>query len=368
MTDRMNSKTATTGISASDTAPRPFLAGIAPAQAAEFIAAAGESAYRAKQLYDWVARKWVTDPALMSNLPASLKEKVRASFLCSALKIEQDDASADGSRKLLLSLFDGETVECALIPAQDGRMTFCLSTQVGCPVGCAFCASGSAGFVRNLHAGEIIEEYLLCCRLIGRAPDNVVIMGVGEPLLNYSNLIEALETICNPEGIGLAARRVTISTSGWTPGIRNLAEHGRQWNLAVSLHAPDDKVRALLIPGKYRRDIRDIIAACKLHRQATGRLLTFEYVMLAGINDFPEQAVRLAKLAAEADAKVNLIPYNKANGAFERPSKEVVKKFENNLKAARIPVTVRVEKGFDSSAACGQLRSSAEKRKRRTVQ
>lgn len=366
MTEKTNSKTATTGISVSDDAIRPFLAAVTPEQAADFIAEIGESAYRAKQLYDWVARKWVTDPERMSNLPAPLRERIRAHFLCAVLAVERDDVSADGSRKLLLSLFDGETVECALIPAEDGRMTFCLSTQVGCPVGCAFCASGSAGFVRNLHAGEIIEEYLLCCRLIGRAPDNVVIMGVGEPLLNYNNLVAALEAICTPGGIGLAARRVTISTSGWTPGIRNLAEHGRQWNLAVSLHAPDDKVRALLIPGKYRRDIKDIIAACKLHRQATGRLLTFEYVMLAGINDFPEQAVRLAKLAAEADAKVNLIPYNRANGAFERPSKEAVKKFENNLKAARIPVTVRVEKGFDSSAACGQLRSSAETRKRRT--
>ena len=365
MTEKTNSKTATSGISDSNRAPRQFLATITPAQAMDFIGRAGENTYRAKQLYDWVAKKWITDPASMTNLPASLKEKIKENFLCAAVKIEQDSECADGSRKLLLSLFDGETVECALIPAQDGRMTFCLSTQVGCPVACAFCASGSAGFVRNLHAGEIIEEYLLCCRLTGKAPDNVVIMGVGEPLLNYNNLVEALETICTPDGIGLAARRVTISTSGWTPGIRNLAEHGRQWNLAVSLHAPDDKVRSLLIPSKYRRDIKDIIAACKLHRQATGRLLTFEYVMLAGINDSPEEAVRLSRLAAEADAKINLIPYNKANGAFERPSKEAIKKFENNLKAARIPVTVRVEKGFDSSAACGQLRSSAEARKRK---
>ena len=163
----------------------------------------------------------------MTNLPASLKEKIKENFLCAAVKIEQDSECADGSRKLLLSLFDGETVECALIPAQDGRMTFCLSTQVGCPVACAFCASGSAGFVRNLHAGEIIEEYLLCCRLTGKAPDNVVIMGIGEPLLNYNNLVEALETICTPDGIGLAARRVTISTSGWASAIwRNTAGSG----------------------------------------------------------------------------------------------------------------------------------------------
>lgn len=170
MTEKTNSKTATSGISDSNRAPRQFLATITPAQAMDFIGRAGENTYRAKQLYDWVAKKWITDPASMTNLPASLKEKIKENFLCAAVKIEQDSECADGSRKLLLSLSDGETVECALIPAQDGRMTFCLSTQVGCPVACAFCASGSAGFVRNLHAGEIIEEYLLCCRLTGKAP------------------------------------------------------------------------------------------------------------------------------------------------------------------------------------------------------
>ena len=188
-------------------------------------------------------------------------------------------------------------------------------------------------------------------------------MGIGEPMLNLDNLIAALERICDPERVALAARRVTISTSGWTPGIKQLALHGRQWNLAVSLHAPDDKTRALLIPTKFRRDIRDIIQACKLHREATTRLLTFEYVMLDSINDSTEQAAKLAKLAKEADAKVNLIPYNKANGAFTRPSKETIKRFENTLKSAGVKVTVRVEKGADSAAACGQLRASARKEK-----
>ncbi|OQA80886.1 MAG: putative dual-specificity RNA methyltransferase RlmN [Lentisphaerae bacterium ADurb.Bin242] len=342
-----------------------FLATAAPEQLSAFIKNSGESAYRAGQIYNWVSKKWITDPADMTNLPASTKEKLKENFVCGALRTEKEETCEDGSRKLLLSLPDGETVECAVLEALDGRTTFCLSTQVGCPVRCAFCASGASGFVRDLRAGEIVEEYLLCCRLVGKAPDNVVIMGVGEPLLNCENLVEALETICNPEGIGLAARRVTISTSGWTPGIRELARHGRQWNLAVSLHGGDDKTRALLIPGKYRRDIRDIIEACKLHKEATGRLLTFEYVLLAGINDSTEQATKLARIAGEANAKVNLIPYNKANGAFERPSKDIIKKFENTLKMLRIPVTVRVEKGFESSAACGQLRSSAaEKRKK----
>ena len=351
------------GTCASDTAFKPFLAAASPEQLSAFVRENGESAYRAGQIYNWIVKKYVTDPAAMTNLSAQIKEKLTRSFTCAALSIEKTEECADGSRKLLISLPDGETIECAILGALDGRTTFCLSTQVGCPVRCAFCASGSAGLVRNLYAGEIIEQYLLCCRLTGKAPDNVVIMGIGEPMLNLKNLIEALETICNPDGIALAARRVTISTSGWTPGIRELAEHGRQWNLAVSLHGGDDKTRALLIPGKFRRDIREIVEACKLHKAATGRLLTFEYVLLAGINDSVEQATKLARVARDANAKVNLIPYNKANGAFERPEKEVIKKFENTLKMLQIPVTVRVEKGFESSAACGQLRSSAGKKR-----
>ena len=344
---------------------KPFLATASAEQISAFIKGSGESTYRAAQIYNWISKKWVTAPEDMTNLPASTKEKLREGFLCGAVKIEKEETAEDGSRKLLISLSDGETVECAILTSPDERTTFCLSTQVGCQVRCAFCTSGASGFVRNLLAGEIVEQYLLCCRLVGKAPDNVVIMGVGEPLLNYDNLVAALETICNPDGIGLAARRVTISTSGWSPGIRELAKHGRQWNLAVSLHGGDDKTRALLIPGKYRRDIRDIIDACKLHKEATGRLLTLEYVLLENINDSTEQATKLARIAGDANAKVNLIPYNKANGAFERPSKDVIKKFENTLKMLRIPVTVRVEKGFESSAACGQLRSSAADKKKK---
>lgn len=363
MIDKTDLKT-TSGTCVSEIPAKPFLATASAEELSAFIKRAGESAYRAKQIYDWVNRKYITDPAQMTNVSAVIKEKLREEFVCSALKVEKTEECADGSRKLLISLPDQETIECAVLGALDGRTTFCLSTQVGCPVRCVFCASGASGFVRNLTAGEIVEQYLLCCRLIRKAPDNVVIMGIGEPLLNFDNLVTALETICNPDGIALAARRVTISTSGWTKGIKQLAEHGRQWNLAVSMHGGDDKTRAFLIPTKFRRDIREIIEACKLHKAATGRLLTFEYVLLAGINDSAEQATKLARIAHEANAKVNLIPYNKANGAFERPGKDAIKKFENTLKMLQVPVTVRVEKGFESSAACGQLRSSAARKRK----
>ena len=339
-----------------------FLATASKQDIAAALKAAGQPAYRADQVYDWIVRKWTVDPALMTNLSAAAKEALSKAFLCASVSVEAEYPADDGSAKYLLRLHDGETVECARIPAEDGRMTFCLSSQVGCPVSCVFCSSGADGLTRNLSAGEIVEQYFLLCRKLGQAPDNVVMMGIGEPLLNFDNLVTALNVITDPDGVALAQRRVTISTSGWTPGIKALTELRRQWNLALSLHAPDDKTRALLIPTKFRRDIREILAACQAHREATGRLLTIEYVLLAGINDSPETARKFARLAADANAKVNLIPYNKARGAFERPSREAVKRFENALKTLHVPVTVRVEKGASATAACGQLRASSKKR------
>lgn len=341
---------------------KPFLATASRQDIAAALKAAGQPAYRADQVYDWIVRKWIVDPALMTNLSAAAKEALSDAFLCASVSVEAEYPADDGSAKYLLRLHDGETVECARIPAEDGRMTFCLSSQVGCPVSCVFCSSGADGLTRNLTAGEIVEQYFLLCRKLGQVPDNVVMMGIGEPLLNFDNLVAALNVITDPDGVALAQRRVTISTSGWTPGIKALTELRRQWNLALSLHAPDDKTRALLIPTKFRRDIREILAACQAHRETTGRLLTIEYVLLAGINDSPETARKFARLAADANAKVNLIPYNKARGAFERPSREAVKRFENALKTLHVPVTVRVEKGASATAACGQLRASSKKR------
>ncbi len=340
---------------------KPFLASASKQDIAAALKAAGQPGYRADQVYDWIVKKWTVDPALMTNLSASAKEALSATFLCPSVAIEAEYPADDGSAKYLLRLHDGETIECARIPAEDGRMTFCLSSQVGCPVSCVFCSSGADGLTRNLAAGEIIEQYFLLCRKLGQAPDNVVMMGIGEPLLNFDNLVAALNVITNPDGVALAQRRVTISTSGWTPGIKALTGLRKQWNLALSLHAPDDKTRALLIPTKFRRDIREILAACQEHREVTGRLLTIEYVLLAGINDSPEMGRKFARLAADANAKVNLIPYNKARGAFERPSREAVKRFENALKTLHVPVTVRVEKGASATAACGQLRATSKK-------
>ncbi len=338
---------------------KPSLAITREEELLEILLANGEKKFRAMQIYDWVTQKYCVNPDDMTNLPKSTKQILKDNFLCNTVSILKEITAQDGSAKFLLSLNDGETIECALIPAEDGRITFCLSSQVGCPVSCIFCSSGENGLVRNLSAGEIVEQYFLLCRKIGHAPDNVVMMGIGEPMLNFDNLALALETISNPDGIALAQRRITISTSGWVPGIKRLTELGKQWNLALSLHAPDDKTRAFLIPTKFRCDINEILRACENHRAVTGRLLTIEYVLLAGINDSPEMGRKFAKLAATANAKVNLIPYNKARGAFERPSRESVKLFENALKTLHVPVTIRVEKGFSATAACGQLRASS---------
>lgn len=345
-----------------DNRTKPFLVSRSRKELEEFTSSIGESRFRASQIVDWITKKWIADPEKMTNLPVSLKQALKERFITDFPAIMAQEEAPDGSRKFLLGLYDGETIECAWIPAEDGRLTFCLSSQVGCPVRCAFCVSGQNGLTRNLDAGEIVGEFLCLCRAAGKLPDNVVMMGIGEPLLNYANLEKALDTICDPDGIALAQRRITISTSGWTPGIRSLTEHGKQWNLAVSLHAPDDKIRSMLIPDAFRRDIRDILQACRMHREATGRLLTIEYVLLAGINDSPEQARRFARLAGDAKAKVNLIPYNKGAGAFERPAPDAVKRFENALKTLHIPVTIRVEKGSAAHAACGQLRAGGKRK------
>ena len=341
---------------------KPWLCMATEKELEQFAKKLGIPSYRAGQIENWLSKRLTSKLENMKNIPKDLREKLAENFRCNEVVTEQVFSAPDGLRKLLLKLSDGETIECAIIPAEDKRFTFCLSTQVGCPVHCAFCASGASGFVRNLEDGEIVEQFFAACEELGRLPDNVVIMGIGEPLLNCDNLIAALERICDPDRIALAARRVTISTSGWTPGIKQLAKHGRQWNLAVSLHAPDDKTRSLLIPTRFRRDIKEILQACALHRAATTRMLTFEYVMLENINDSVEQAAKLGEIAKEAHAKVNLIPYNKANGAFTRPAPEVIKRFENRLKTVGVQVTVRVEKGSETTGACGQLRASARKK------
>ncbi len=317
-----------------------------------------ESAFRAGQIAGWIFNNWTLDPFEMGNLPEGLRLKLSESFSCATVKVLNSRSSLDGTTKLLLGLRDRQSVESVIIP-HGSRTTFCLSSQVGCPVGCRFCASGAAGLTRNLHAGEIVEQLLACCRQHGARPDNIVFMGVGEPLMNLDNLLGALDTICDNARFDFAQRRITISTSGWAKGIRYLAEQRRQFNLAVSLHGPDVNTRKILIP-KCRRPLREILDACEHYRSMTGRMVTFEYALIDGVNSSLEQAAALAGLAKKSQAKVNLIPLNPVPSLpFKPPTRDKARKFMAILEKRGVQVTMRSEKGSSVAAACGQLRSSA---------
>ena len=288
-------------------ANKKLLCSLAAEDVKAWVAAHAAPAFRASQILDWIYKKRIIIPDAMSNLPPGLRRALGEDFICASSTIESEAAAGDGTVKLLLRLHDGEAVEMVIIPAPD-RMTFCLSTQVGCPVQCRFCASGADGLVRNLDAGEMLEQFFHGCAKTGGLPDNIVFMGIGEGLLNFSNLEKAVRLLCDPEYVGLGARRITVSTSGFVPGMRQLADLGRQVNLAVSLHAVDDAARAVLIPDKLRYPINDILDACDYYREKTGRMITFEYTLIDGVNDKPDDAEKLAALARRMHAKVNLIP------------------------------------------------------------
>ena len=270
-----------------------------------------------------------------------------------------DRVAAADIEKLRLKLHDGEFIEMALIPAGE-RLTFCLSTQVGCPVRCRFCASGAFGLKRNLEAGEMLEEFLLGIETAGRRPDNLVFMGIGEGLMNFDNLAATLEALTRD--FRFSPRRITVSTSGFVPGMRKFAELRREYNLAVSLHAPDDETRAKLIPDGCRYPIAEVLDAADLCRKENGRDYTLEYTLISGVNDSTDQARKLGEIAYERRAKVNLIPYNETIGAFRRPPERTIRAFEEAVAATGARVTRRVERGGDSNAACGQLRIQALKR------
>ena len=320
----------------------------------------GQPKFRAAQILDWVYQKLAASPEDMANIPKDLRQDLARDFdFCTTVPAEtkQDD---DGTVKWLLRLQDGNTVESVLIRTPE-RATVCISTQVGCAVHCVFCATGKQGFVRNLTPAEIIDQVVVASRENGRLVNNVVVMGMGEPLHNLDHLGTALETICSPDGLGLGARHVTVSTSGIPLGIRRLADLQRPWNLAVSLHAPTDDLRARLIPTRHRHPLADILTACDYYRTTTGRMVTLEYTLLKGINDSLEQAAKLAAIARQLHTKVNLIPCNCPDDSFLPPERGDCEKFLNVLVGRGIQATLRRRKGFAIQAACGQLRQQADR-------
>ncbi len=328
---------------------------LSPDELKDWLQRQGEPAFRAKQIREWLYDKWAVSVDEMSNLPQALRDKLEAAFTVFSVQCTEKQTSADGTIKYGLALSDGSGVEAVLIPASD-RRTVCISSQVGCPVRCAFCASGADGLKRNLGVQEIVDQVIFVCRELGERVDNVVLMGVGEPLLNLENVQPALETISGASGLGIGARNITVSTSGIVPGIYTLADAGRQWNLAVSLHAGTEETRARLVPSAYRYSLESIRSACLYYREKTKRMVTIEYALLEGVNDNAEEARALACLATEVRAKVNVIPYNTISGTYTFPEKKKVEQFVAELSRCGARVTVRKSGGADIDAACGQLR------------
>jgi 23S rRNA (adenine2503-C2)-methyltransferase len=321
----------------------------------------GEPAYRVDQLLDWIYRRRVTGWDAMSNLPGALREKLRETFDFSPLELARKQGSRDTTQKFLWRLRDGSFVESVLIPANPAlygdaadRHTLCVSTQVGCAYGCKFCASGLEGWKRNLSVDEIVDQVLAVERWSGKQS--------GPKLANYDNLLKALRILNAPWGGGIGARKITISTSGLAPQIRHLADEPFQFRLAISLHGATDEVRAKIMPVNRKYPLKELTAGCVYYQEKKGRMITLEYILIAGVNDDLDQIKPLAQLAKKLHAKVNLIPYNKVEDLpWTRPSEEVQEAFLAALEKQGVTATLRREKGHDIDAACGQLRLKTER-------
>ena len=328
------------------------------------LGALGQPGYRAKQVAQWLYAKKVKSFAEMSDQPAALRAQLAESFTFDELETVRVLGSEDTTRKFLFRLSDGALIESVLNPASPAlygeasdRRTICISTQVGCAYGCKFCASGLDGWTRNLQPAEIVEQVLKVEEIGNERINNIVFMGMGEPLANYANLMKAIEIINAPWGVGLGARHITISTSGLAPQIRLLADQPLQVRLAISLHGATDEVRQQIMPVNRKYPLAVLLDACAYYVERKKQRLTFEYILIEGINDGPEQAAALVQHARRLKAKVNCIPYNLVEGLdWKRPSEARQDAFMAVLDRAGIPATIRREKGHDIAAACGQLR------------
>jgi len=331
---------------------------VPPEELANWLRARGERSLRARQVRRWLLAGRAESFEAMTDLPRELRAALEGEYVPLGTRIVRHLTARDGTHKLLLGLPDGQLVECVLL-REDGRHTACISTQVGCGMGCVFCASGLNGVARNLTAGEILEQ-LIRLRNLLPAPQrltHVVVMGMGEPLANLDALLAALDTATSKDGLGIGARHVTISTVGLPAKIRRLADLGKQYHLAVSLHAPNDELRTRIVPTNDKTGLEAILAAADNYFEKTGRQVTYEYVLLRGLNDSVEQASELARLLRGRHAHVNLIPFNDVTGLpYRRPTDEALAAFVNRLRRDRLSVHVRKRKGSEIEAACGQLR------------
>ena len=323
----------------------------------------GEPLYRARQIADWLYQKRVQSFDEMTDLPRNFRNRLGHEFSFDKVCLVRVLGSRDTTRKFLFRFEDGSLVESVLIPAspalygsRSDRRTICVSTQVGCAYGCKFCASGLEGFSRNLEPGEIIDQIIAIERESGEKIDNIVFMGMGEPLANLNKVLRSIHIINAPWGLGIGARHVTLSTSGLAPQIRKLADEPLQVRLAISLHGATDDVRNQIMPINRRYNLETLLAACDYYVKRKKRL-TFEYILIENVNDSPDQARRLGRLARRLGAKINLIPYNIVQGLpWSRPSQEQQAQFLSILRSSGVAATLRREKGHDIEAACGQLR------------
>lgn len=332
----------------------------------------GEPGYRARQLWTWLYVHLADSFEQMTSLPGSLRERLAARMAIGSPEIVETVQSASGeTRKDLLRLADGETIETVLMRYEQ-RQTACISTQVGCPIGCIFCATGQMGLRRDLSAGEIVAQAIHFARLLGaegRRLTNVVLMGMGEPLLNYKASLEAIRRLIDPQGINLGQRHITLSTAGVVPGIERLSEEGLQITLAISLHAATDTLRDELVPLNRRYDLDALFEVCTRYVERTGRRISFEWALIAGVNDTPEQAQALAARLSRAGrarpllAHTNLIPLNPTPGYEGQPSSDAhLKAFTSILDRHHVPYTLRLRRGLDIKAGCGQLRQRSQVR------
>jgi len=322
------------------------------------LAGWGEREFHAKQIFSWIYKKGAQDFKEMSDLPAQLREKLKEHFFVSGIKLIKKIQSRDGTEKFLLGLEDENVVECVSIPAE-GRVTGCISSQVGCKFCCRFCASGLSGFKRNLTIGEILNEVLyLKYNSTAQGLTHIVFMGTGEPLDNYANVLAAVKIINSKDTLNIGARRITISTCGIIPGIKKLAEENLQIELSISLHAAEDKIRSALLPVNKKYPLKELMAVCREYIAKTDRQITFEYVLIRGVNSgLPDARKLVAILKGLRLAKVNLIPANSVKELnIEPPGKLEILLFKDTLSKAGLNVTLRKSRGSDIDAACGQLR------------
>lgn len=325
----------------------------------DYVTALGEKPFRAKQLYQWMHEKLAGSLEEMTNLPAALRKRLEAQTTITVLKpVEVLTSALDGTQKYLFELEDGNVIESVLMHYRHGN-SVCISSQVGCRMGCRFCASTIGGRIRDLRPSEMLDQVYRIQHLTGERVSNLVVMGTGEPLDNYDNLVKFLRMLSDEHGLNISQRNITVSTCGIVPGIRRLAEEDLQITLALSLHASNQEKRKKLMPVANKYELEEVLAACRYYFERTGRRLTFEYSLVGGVNDSPEDARELTALVRGLNCHMNLIPVNPVKEReFVQPDHSVVQAFKNKLEKNGLTVTIRREMGRDIDGACGQLRRS----------